>query len=300
MITDFIQAIFAALSVGSMYALVAMGVCLIYNSTNVINFAQGEFVMLGGMTMVALYGEMHWPLYLAIPASIAITVVVGMGLMKVAYRPGKSTSLISVLIITIGASLFISGSAGHVWDTDIHRFPSFSGDTPIKFLNAAIAPQSLWVIGLTTLVVLLLAVYFHFTIQGKAMRACAIDRTAASLLGIRVKGMVLLSFAMSAALGAVAGILVTPLTMTSASGGMLLAIKGFSAAMLGGMGSIVGAVIGGFIFSFLESFSVTFVSSTLKELVTFIVIINVLLFMPRGIMGPRVVEGLEEEEYLME
>ncbi|MCK4961353.1 MAG: branched-chain amino acid ABC transporter permease [Anaerolineales bacterium] len=300
MITDITQAVFAALTVGSMYALVAMGVCLIYNSTNVINFAQGEFVMLGGMTMVALYGEMNWPLYLAIPGSIAITVVVGMAMMKVAYRPGKSTSLISVLIITIGASLFISGSATHVWDAEIHRFPAFSGDTPINLLGAAIAPQSLWVIGITTIVVLFLVFYFQFTIQGKAMKACALDRTAASLLGIRVKGMVLLAFAMSAALGAVAGIIVTPLTMTSAAGGMLLAIKGFSAAMLGGMGSVVGAVIGGFVFSFLESFAATFISTTLKELVTFIVIINVLLFMPRGIMGARVKEGLEEEEYLME
>ena len=300
MITDITQAVFAALTVGSMYALVAMGVCLIYNSTNVINFAQGEFVMLGGMTMVALYGEMNWPLYLAIPGSIAITVVVGMAMMKVAYRPGKSTSLISVLIITIGASLFISGSATHVWDAEIHRFPAFSGDTPINLLGAAIAPQSLWVIGITTIVVLFLVFYFQFTIQGKAMKACALDRTAASLLGIRVKGMVLLAFSMSAALGAVAGIIVTPLTMTSAAGGMLLAIKGFSAAMLGGMGSIVGAVIGGFVFSFLECFAATFISTTLKELVTFIVIINVLLFMPRGIMGARVKEGLEEEEYLME
>ena len=300
MITDITQAVFAALSGGSMYALVAMGVCLIYNSTNVINFAQGEFVMLGGMTMVALYGEMHWPLYLAIPGSIAITVVVGMAMMMVAYRPGKSTSLISVLIITIGASLFISGSATHVWDAEIHRFPAFSGDTPINLLGAAIAPQSLWVIGITTIVVLFLVFYFHFTIQGKAMKACALDRTAASLLGIRVKGMVLLAFAMSAALGAVAGIIVTPLTMTSAAGGMLLAIKGFSAAMLGGMVSIVGALIGGFVFSFLECFAATFISTTLKELVTFIVIINVLLFMPRGIMGARVKEGLEEDEYLME
>ena len=300
MITDITQTLFAALSVGSMYALVAMGVCLIYNSTNVINFAQGEFVMLGGMTMVALYGDMHWPLYLAVPASIAIAVVVGMAMMKVAYRPGKSTSLISVLIITIGAALFISGSAVHVWDAEIHRFPAFSGDTPISLLGAAIAPQSLWVIGITAIVVLFLAIYFHFTIQGKAMKACALDRTAASLLGIRVKGMVLLAFAMSAALGAVAGVIITPLTMISAAGGMLLAIKGFSAAMLGGMGSIIGAVIGGFVFSFLEYFAATFISTTLKELVTFVVIINVLLFMPRGIMGPRVKEGLEEEEYLME
>ena len=298
MITDIIQAIFAALSVGSMYALVALGVTLIYNSTNIINFAQGEFVMLGGMTMVTLYGQLKWPLYFSIPATIAITVLVGMGLMKVSYRPGKSTSLITVLIITIGASLFISGSAMHIWDADIHRFEPFSGDVPLKLLGAAIAPQSLWIIGLTILVVVLLVVYFQFTIYGKAMKACALDRTAAGMLGIRVKSMVLLSFAMSAALGCVAGIIMTPLTMVDYNGGMLLAIKGFSAAMLGGVGSFVGAVIGGFFFSFLESFAATFVTSRLKELVTFIVIINVLLFMPRGIMGPRVKEGLEQEEVL--
>jgi len=298
MLTDILQAIFAALPVGCMYALVALGVALIYNATNIINFAQGEFVMLGGMTMVTLYGELHWPLYFSIPVTIAITTVVGMGLMRVSYRPGKSTSLIGVLIVTIGASLMISGSALHIWDGDIHRFPPFSGDVPVEFMAATVAPQSLWVIGLTLVVVAFLVLFFHFSIYGKAMRACALDRTGAGLMGIRVRSMVLLSFAMSAALGSVAGIIMTPLTMTDYSGGMLLAIKGFSAAMLGGMGSFVGAVIGGFVFSFLESFAATFVSGSLKELVTFIVIINVLLFMPRGIMGPRVKEGLEEEEVL--
>lgn len=298
MLTDVLQAIFAALPVGCMYALVALGVALIYNATNIINFAQGEFVMLGGMTMVTLYGELHWPLYFSIPVTIAITTVVGMGLMRVSYRPGKSTSLIGVLIVTIGASLMISGSALHIWDGDIHRFPPFSGDVPVEFMAATVAPQSLWVIGLTLVVVVFLVLFFHFSIYGKAMRACALDRTGAGLMGIRVRSMVLLSFAMSAALGSVAGIIMTPLTMTDYSGGMLLAIKGFSAAMLGGMGSFVGAVIGGFVFSFLESFAATFVSGSLKELVTFIVIINVLLFMPRGIMGPRVKEGLEEEEVL--
>ncbi|MBM4322227.1 MAG: branched-chain amino acid ABC transporter permease [Deltaproteobacteria bacterium] len=300
MIADILQAIFYGLSVGSMYALVALGVALIYNATKIINFAQGEFVMLGGMIMVTLYGEWHWPLYFSIPVTIAITVIVGMALMKVSYRPGKSTSLITVLIITIGASLFISGSAMHVWDTNIHRFPPFSGDAPIIFLGAVIAPQSLWIIGLTTLVLIFLVYFFQFTLYGKAMKACSLDQTAASLMGLRVKRMVLISFAMSAALGCMAGIMVTPLTMTDFSGGMLLAIKGFSAAMLGGMGSIVGAVIGGFVFSFLESFTATYVTSNLKELVTFIVIINVILFMPRGIMGRRVVEGLEEEEVFMD
>ena len=229
MLTDVIQAIFAALPVGCIYALVALGVALIYNATNIINFAQGEFVMLGGMSMVTLYGEMHVPIYLSIFASVAIATIIGMALMKVAYRPGKNTSLIIVLIITIGASLFISGSAMHIWDADIHRFPAFfRRKADLSFLGAAIVPQSLWVIGLTFLLVIFFwFVIFQFTIHGKAMKACALDRTAAGLLGIKVKRMVLISFAMSSALGALAGIIMTPLTMIDYSGGMLLAIKGF-------------------------------------------------------------------------
>ena len=188
----------------------------------------------------------------------------------------------------------------HIWDADIHRFPPFSGDQPINLLGAAIVPQSLWVIGGTILVVVALVFFFQFTIHGKAMKACALDRTAAGLMGINAGSTVLLSFVMSSALGAIAGVLLTPLTMVDYSGGMLLAIKGFSAAMLGGMGSIVGAVIGGFVFAFLESFGAPSSPAPLKELVTFIVIINVLLFMPRGLMGPRSVEGLDEDEFLGE
>jgi branched-chain amino acid transport system permease protein len=300
MLTQVVQAVFTALSVGSMYALIAMGITLVYSATGIINFAQGEFVMLGGMVMVTLYGEMHWPLCLAVPIAIVAAVVVGMGLMKVAYRPGKSTSLISVFIIALGASLFISGSAGNVWDHSIHRYPPFSGEVPIQLLHATIMPQSLWIIGVTAALVLLLALYFRFTMLGKAMRACAIDRTAASLMGIKAKRMVLLSFMMSSGLGAVAGIVITPLLMTNTDVGMQLALKGFCAAMLGGMGSVVGGVLGGFVFSFLESFSATFIPGALKDVITFIVIIGVLLFMPSGLMGERNTEGLEEEEVFKE
>ncbi|MDP7602626.1 MAG: branched-chain amino acid ABC transporter permease, partial [Alphaproteobacteria bacterium] len=143
-----------------------------------------------------------------------------------------------------------------------------------------------------------LTAFFQFSIYGKAMKACAVDRRAAELLGIGAVNMVRLSFVMSAALGCIAGIILTPLTMIDYAGGMLLAIKGFSAAMLGGMGSIVGAVIGGLVFALLESLAATYVSNAVKELITFVVIINVLLFMPRGIMGARRVEGFDEEEVL--
>lgn len=298
MLPDIIQALISTLTIGSMYALIAVGVTLVYSATRIINFAQGEFVMLGGMVMVNLYGERGWPLWAAIAATLAITIAVAVLLTLVAYRPGRQGALITVLIITIGASMALSGSAYHVWGGDIHRFPPFSGDAPIGFLGATVAPQALWVIGTTALVVVLLWLFLQRTIWGKAMRACAIDRTAASLMGIRVGRTVTLSFVLAGVLGCVAGIVMTPLTMIDYSGGMLLAIKGFSAAMLGGMGSVAGAVLGGLVFALLESFSVTFLSSTLKELVTFVVIIFVLMFLPNGLLGARVGHALEQDEVM--
>ncbi|MDP7452630.1 MAG: branched-chain amino acid ABC transporter permease [Arenicellales bacterium] len=296
MLTDLLQAVFSALSVGSIYALVAVGVTLVFAGTRIINFAQGEFVMLGGMIMVTLNGNWGWPLYAAIPATLVITALVAAALMKIAYRPEKNTSLITVLIITIGASLLISGGAYHIWDGDVHRFPPFSGEEPLHLAGAAIVPQALWVIGATTIIFFLLVTFFRYSIYGKAIMACSIDATAAGLIGIRVRTMVLASFILSGLLGCFVGILVTPMIMVDYSLGMLVAIKGFAAAMLGGMGSIVGAVLGGYIFSFLEAFSVTFISSSLKELVTFIVIILVLLFRPNGLLGPRIREGLDDED----
>ncbi|MBM3555573.1 MAG: branched-chain amino acid ABC transporter permease [Alphaproteobacteria bacterium] len=298
MLGEIVQASFSALTVGSLYALVAVGVALIFNAANFINFAQGEFVMLGGMIMASLYGDMAWPLVLALPVTILIVVAVGFALMKVSIRPGSSRSVVAVLIVTIGASMFLSGVARQVWDADIHRFPAFSGDQPIAFAGAAIAPQSLWIIGVTVLAVACVTLFFHMTVLGKAMRAASVDPVAAGLMGINVPLMAALSFGLSALLGAVAGIVATPLIMVDYAGGMLLAIKGLSAAMLGGMGSVIGAAIGGLLIAGLESFSAAFVASSLKEVVTFLVIINVLLFLPRGLMGGRDSENAAQDTNL--
>jgi len=298
MSAEIAQAVVSALTVGSMYALIAVGVTLIYAATGIINFAQGEFVMLGGMTMVTLYGERHWPLAAAIPATLAFTVVVAAALMLVSFRSGSSGRLITVLIISIGASMALSGGAYHLWDGDVHRFPAFSGETPFFLLGAAIPPQALWVIGTAVAATLALSAFLRLTIWGKAMRACAIDRGAAELMGIRVGSTVLLSFMMAGALGCIAGIVVTPLTLVDYGGGWLLALKGFSAAMLGGMGSVVGAILGAMLFALLETFSVTFVSAAMKELSTFVVIILVLMIMPQGLMGGRSREGLTDDDVM--
>lgn len=298
MLADFVQTVFAALSIGSMYALVAVGVTLVYSATRIINFAQGEFVMLGGMIMVSLYGEGGWPLWAAVPVTLLLTAVLAALLGLVAYRPGRQGALISVLIITIGASMAISGSAFHIWDGDVHRFAAFSGDAPIKFLGAALAPQTLWIFGAAVLCIGALFLFLHHSLWGKAMRACAIDRTAAALMGIPVGPTVLASFVLAGLLGSIAGIVITPLTMVDYSGGMLLAIKGFSAAMLGGMGNVAGAVLGSMVFAVLEAFAATYLSSTVKELITFVVIILVLMFLPNGLLGGRQQRGLAQEDTL--
>jgi branched-chain amino acid transport system permease protein len=290
------QAIFSGLSSGAMYALMAVGISLIYSSTRIINFAQGEFVMLGGMIMASLYGDMKLPFLPAFALTIAIVTLVGVALKWIVYRQNKRTPLVTILIITIGVSTAISGLSMHVWDKNFHRYPGFTGQDPIIIGGASILPQSLWVIGTTILLLVILAVFLGRSVEGKAIRACAIDPLAATIMGIKVNRMVLLSFIFSAALGAVAGILVTPITMMEYSGGMLMALKGFSAAIFGGMGSVAGVVLGGFIIGLLESFSAMFLSSGYKDLITFLVIINILLFRPNGLMGRKTSGALREED----
>jgi branched-chain amino acid transport system permease protein len=293
---DLIQIVMTTLTVGCMYALVAVGVALIYSATGVINFAQGEFVMLGGMTVASLYGQHDWPLAAAIAVALVVALLYSAALMLLTTAFAARMSLIGVLIITIGASIATQGVAAWIWDSDTHRFAPFSGDEPFRILDATITPQALWIIGIGGVSVVLLLWFIRSTMMGKAMRACALDRAAATMVGIPVRWTIFMSFVLSGMLCAVGGIVTTPLTTIDANGGMLLAIKGFSAAMLGGMGNIGGALLGALLIAFVETLAVTFSSSAFKELPTFTIIILVLLFMPRGLLGRRGETGLHHED----
>lgn len=284
---EILQATFSGLTSGGMYALMAVGIALVYSSTKIINFAQGEFVMLGGMIMATLYGDLKQPLSLSFFLSVLIVGGIGILVKWVIYRERREVPLVIILIITLGISFTISGIAMHVWDKNLHSYPAFFGQDPIMIRGASILPQGLCVIFTTIVLLVLLAIFFKKSIYGKAMQACAINPLAASIMGIKVNRMILLTFVFSAVFGAMAGILITPIAMMDYSGGMLLALKGFSAALFGGMGSIIGAVLGGLIIGLLESFAATYLSSGYKELITFLVIINILLFRPRGLMGKK-------------
>jgi branched-chain amino acid transport system permease protein len=287
--SDFLQFFLSGLTTGSIYALAALGFTIIYNASGVINFAQGDFLMLGGMVTVALV-QMQLPLALAIPLAVLATIIVAGLLQRLAIAPAGDGSVLTLIIITIGASIFIQGVVQIVLDKNQHSLPAFSGDTPIQIGGAMMLPQSLWILGIAALLVLLVACFFRFTLLGKAMLAVSMNRMAAQMVGINTKVVLLLAFCLSGLLGAVAGIAAAPITTTVYDIGLMLGMKGFVAASLGGLGSGIGAVVGGLIVGLLEAFVAGYVSSAYKDAVPFVMIILILLLMPHGLFGAKVSE----------
>ena len=283
------QYLLSGITIGAIYALVALGFSIIFNASHVINFAQGEFVMIGGMTTVSLAGT-GLPVPAAMVAAVLLSALVGLALEKFAVEPARGAPVVTLVIISIGASILLRGIAALVWDKKLHTLAPFSGNTPIEVAGAALLPQSLWVVGVTLAIVLALSWFFGRTLLGKAMLATSTQRTAAQLVGINVRRVLFVSFGLSAGLGAVAGILITPITLTSWDVGVMLGLKGFAAAVLGGLGSGPGAVLGGVLLGVAESLSAGYVSSAYKDVIAFVLMLAMLFFMPTGILGSRAAE----------
>jgi len=286
---EFMQFLLSGVTVGAVYALVALGFTIIYNASDVVNFAQGEFVMLGGMITVFSY-QAGIPLPLAAILAILATAAIGVALNKLAIEPARGAPVVALIIIGIGASVFIRGLTQITFDKQLHSLPAFSGDTPIALAGATILPQSLWVVAGALAVFIGLWVFFTKTLTGRAVLATANNRIAAQLVGINTRYIMTLSFALSAAIGALAGVLVTPITLTSYDVGISLALKGFAAAMLGGMGNPKGALVGGLLLGILEAMTAGYISSQYKDAAAFIVILAVLFAMPQGIFGRKVTD----------
>lgn len=286
---DLLQFAASGLTVGAVYALVALGFTLIYNASEVVNFAQGEFVMLGGMCTVffTLFGL---PLPVAALLAVGVAVGVGMLLHEAVIAPARGADAVTLIILTIGASLVIRGAVPIIFDKQFHKLPGFSGEDPIRIAGASIQPQAFWVIGGMVVVVLMLHWFLNHTRFGKAVVATSVNQMAAKLVGINTRFVVGFSFAVSAAIGALAGILVTPVTLTSYDVGAILALKGFAAAVLGGIGNPVGAVLGGVLVGMLEALSAGLISSSYKDAAAFITIILVFLVMPNGLAGIKHIE----------
>lgn len=283
--SQIVQYLISGITLGSIYAIIALGFTIIHNVTGIINFAQGEFVMLGGMITFSLLHSLSLPLPVAFLLAVIITAIVGFLLERLAIRPAKAASVVSLIIITIGASIFIRGIAGQVWGKDAVPIPSFSGETPIPVLGATISTQSLWIIFTTLIIMILLKLFFDFTMLGKSLRACAVNKKAAQLMGINVETMSFLSFGLAAALGAIGGIIIAPITLTSYGVGVMLGVKGFIAAAIGGLSSYVAAVVGGIGLGVLESLSAGLITSAYKDAIALLVLFIVLLYRVRGKSG---------------
>jgi branched-chain amino acid transport system permease protein len=275
----------AGITNGSIYALIALGFCLIQNATGIVNFAQGELVMLGAMLVIFLHNGLQVPLWLCFPVAVAAVAAVGVALYEGPVRLSRNRDILTLVMITVGASIALRGGSMMLWGKSSHILPAIGGDSPVIFLNAAILPQSLWIMGLSVLVLLCLYFFFHGTLLGKAMRAVSDNQLGALLIGISARRLVALAFALSGALGALAGILVTPITSMSYDGGLMLGLKGFSAAILGGYGSAVGAVAGGLLLGLLESLGAGLISSAYKDAIAFLLLLGILFARPAGLFG---------------
>lgn len=279
------QYLVSGLSTGAIYALIGIGFAIIYNATEIINFAQGELVMLGGMFTIFFLNVMHLPLPAAILLAVAATTLSGVLFERLTIRPLKSATPLSLVIITIGGSILIRGIAMMVWGKDTHAVPPFSGSEPLAIGSATILPQHIWIFGLTAIAIVANKVFFQYTITGKAMRACAANRRAAGLVGIDVRRMVLFSFAISSGLGSLAGIIVAPLTMTSYDVGVMLGLKGFCAAIIGGLSGGIGTVLGGLLLGILESLGAGLISSGYKDAIAFVILLLILFIRPQGLFS---------------
>jgi branched-chain amino acid transport system permease protein len=290
----FIQYFISGLTYGSIYAAVAIGFNIIYNATGIINFAQGEFAMLGGMIASVLARSI--PLALAVAAAVAATAAVGVAVDRLLLRRIARFGVLRMIIATIGVSIVLREGALVAWGESVRTVPFFTGNevSSISFLGAHFSPQVLWIAGAIALVAAGLTLYFKLTLTGKAMRGCSASRDGASLCGIAPGRMVAIAFGMSAAIGAFAGCVVAPLTQTHYGIGSILSVKGFTVAAFGGLGNSAAAVAAGLLLGMLESFSTVVVPEAYKDVVTILVLLTILVAKPTGLFGSRAAGALKE------
>ncbi len=291
---QYIQLSVDGIRAGSIYALIALGFVVIYCVTGIINFAQGEFVMLGAMSCVTVYHSglplpPVWKLALGIVVGVVGTTLVGVAMERLTLYPARRASSVTLIIITIGVTIALRATALLVWGTRPYYVPAFTTleleDLTLRLGGIIVKAQSLWIWGVVAVVLALLYLFFERTIQGKALRACAVNRRAAELMGISPSRMSMISFGLAAGLGAVGGIVLAPATRPTYDMGLILGLKGFVAAIMGGLVSFPGAVLGGLILGVAENIGAGVTSAGYKDIVAFAILILILLFRPQGVIG---------------
>jgi branched-chain amino acid transport system permease protein len=292
----FLQLIWAGISVGVVYGLIGVGYSIVYNSSRVVNFGQGEFYTLGAMLVIAFTGGLgtsaamnnlpiDLPLPIAIALAIVVAVLIGLLVERVFFRQALKISPWTGSVLGFGLIFLFQGIDQLVFGKENYFAPVFVKGPPISFLGINIINQSLWVILAVIVVAVLLWAYFFRTSQGLAMRAGAENPTAARLMGISILSLVQLSFAIAAAAGAIAGIMIAPMVIVGYDSGLTMTLKAFASAVLGGMGNVFGALIGGLVIGLLEAFAGGYISTLYKPVIVFALLILILMYKPNGIFG---------------
>ncbi len=286
--TYFLQTLVGGLGMGAVYALVAMGFSIVYRTMGLVNFAHADVVMIGAFLAATLFVTMHLPFVVAITAAVLLTAVIGLGIERI-LRPLESKDLNLMLIGTIGFGIVLQSVAILIWGSFGVAVPTPIPNIPIDVGGIIVTTYQLFVLAVSGIVMLLLYLFLDRTKLGTAMQAAAMDRSAATAMGVNVSSSNAMAFAIGSGIAAVAGALVGPLLYVNPALGVYVGIKGFAAAILGGFGSIPGAIVGGLIFGLIEAFA-SGPLSAYSELLTFVVFAGAMMVRQTGIFGERTVD----------
>jgi branched-chain amino acid transport system permease protein len=285
-----LQLLFTGLGVGSIYALVALGFVLIFRATNVVNFAQGDFAMLGGFAMVIFAVDLELPYWLSVIAALAAIMAFGAIFNLTVYYPLRHRGLLPVIISTIGASILMQNGMLAAYGPQPQNLPGAFSSPGILLGPVFLDSQYILILAVTAMLVILQHFFFEYTLLGKKMQATSQDKEMASLLGIPVAWMIMLTFIYSAFLGGLAGILVGPILFVSVGMGSAIALKAFAATIIGGFGNVIGAIVGGLTLGIVETYGAAYISVPYKDAFAFLVLLVFLMFKPEGIFGEKIAE----------
>ena len=289
----FLSYLISGLSLGSVYAIIALGYTMVYGIAKMLNFAHGDIIMIGAYVAFFALTYFHLPLPVVVLVSVAVCTVLGVVIERLAYKPLRQASSLSVLITAIGVSYFLQNTAQLLWSSATKVFPSVLGNESLKLFSGKLSISYLTIITILTCVVVMvcLTLFINKTKIGKAMRACSEDKGAAELMGINVDTTISITFAIGSGLAAIAAILLC-LTYPSVypTLGSMPGIKAFTAAVFGGIGSIPGALVGGLMLGIIETLSKAYISTQLSDAIVFGVLIVILLIKPAGLLGHKTSE----------
>jgi branched-chain amino acid transport system permease protein len=288
--TDLIQLCLSGISLGMIYAMLAFGYGITFSTSRTINFAQGDFLMLGGLTAFSLTVRNHLPYLVGMLGAAGVGVLLGLALEYVAIRPAlRMRSTVTWILATVALGIVLRNAAERVWGTDDYRFPGPLGDAPLVWGQIRVLPQELLVIGVATVVMVAYEIFRRNSLLGKAVTAVAADKDASSLVGIPVDRVMTLSFVLSSVIAAIAGVLVAPLTLVGPTMGVLLSTKAYAVAIIGGLQSGLGVIAGGLILGLSEQITARYISTGYKDTPGFIFLILILLIRPNGLFGKAAV-----------